>query len=102
MKATSREGYEFIKPQIAPVKRSIIEAMKTMKSVEYTVNKEIRVADYAGNRYQISKLIPMIYHETVGKRLSEMVKEGMLEEIGVNKGVHNINITVFQLTKNYR
>lgn len=102
MKATSKEGYEFIKPRISPIVQSIIEGMKHLKNVEYQNDNGVFTSDYCGNRYQISQTVPDVYHETVGKRLSEMVKEGILEEIGVNKGVHNINITVFQLTKNYR
>jgi hypothetical protein len=102
MKQSSKDGYEFIKPQIGPVVRAIIEAMKSLKGIEYKTDKGVFTADYCGNRYQISKSVPFIYHETVGKRLSEMVRDGILEEIGINKGVHGINITVFQLTNNYR
>ena len=104
MKDTSREAYEAIKPRLQPLHEQIILAMQGMKHyVSYETEDEIlkfigtkRISNYAGNRYDIADAARM-HHEDCGKRLSELVKDGHLHEVGRNMGRRGRTCTVYVL-----
>ena len=98
MKSTSREGYEYIKPQLSPLHEQIIVNMRKLKQTVFNNELGERIANNAGNYYQISKLMPQFNIETVRKRLNELVKMEVLKEVGTNKGESKVRCTVYQLT----
>jgi hypothetical protein len=104
MKQTSREAYEAIKPRLQPLHEQIILAMQGMNKdcpyyyIPEPPNGSIKftVGTHMGNRYDIADAARMSV-EDCGKRLSELVKDGHLHEVGRNMGRRGRTCTVYLL-----
>ena len=105
MKQTSKEAYEAIKPRLQPLHEQIILAMQGMKykcyfqHLQETLNgfKQFTVkSKHTGNRYDIAVAARMSV-EDCGKRLSELVKDGHIHEVGRNMGRRGRRCTVYLL-----
>jgi PHP family Zn ribbon phosphoesterase len=108
MKDTSREAYEAIKQRLQPLHEQIILAMQGMKhQCEFSPSDLNGIAlirgkyiviplKHCGNRYDIAEAARM-HHEDCGKRLSELVKDGHIHEVGTNMGRRGRKCTVYVL-----
>ena len=104
MKQTSKEAYEAIKPRLQPLHEQIIIAMQGMKHLTAyettherwkSINARVNLK-HCGNRYDIAEAA-RIHHEDCGKRLSELVKDGHIHEVGRNMGRRGRTCTVYLL-----
>jgi hypothetical protein len=103
MKTTSRESFESIKPELTVMQQQIIIAMQGMKVIKWVnMSPDIaRLSRYCGNYYQIAREVQRMggkwSAETIRKRLPEMVKAEIIDEVGTNMGDAGRRCTVYQL-----
>jgi hypothetical protein len=105
MKQTSKEAFEAIKPRLNPLHEQIILAMQGMKETCYFQHLQTTAngfkpfatrGKHCGNRYDIAEAARMSV-EDCGKRLSELVKDGHIHEVGTNMGRRGRKCTVYLL-----
>lgn len=82
MKNTSLEAYESVKPQLKGIKKDILNGLEKIQKGTF---REIAKASY-------------LRSEQVWKRLSELKKEGIVEEMGIKQDhISGRNVTVWSL-----
>ena len=113
MKATSRESFESIKPELSTMQQQIVIAMQGMNEPVFCdTQTHPPILDRApvgyfnaGNYYQIEAAVKRMGSkwniESVRKRLPEMVRAGVLKEVGTNIGDSGRRCTVYQLVAEY-